>query len=48
MNASSAQKPLPERSRWQRELAQAITDPRVEQLFASLHKLFCEPRKGLR
>ena len=28
MNASSAQKPLPERSRWQRELAQAITDPR--------------------
>jgi ArsR family transcriptional regulator len=23
-----------------------IADPRNEQLFASLHKLFCEPRKG--
>lgn len=23
-----------------------IADPRVEQLFASLHELFCEPRKG--
>jgi ArsR family transcriptional regulator len=23
-----------------------IADPRIEQLFASLHKLFCEPRKG--
>ena len=25
-----------------------ISDPRVEQLFATLHKLFCQPRKGYR
>jgi ArsR family transcriptional regulator, virulence genes transcriptional regulator len=25
-----------------------ISDPRVEQLFATLHRLFCQPRKGRR
>jgi ArsR family transcriptional regulator len=25
-----------------------IADPRIEQLFATLHKLFCEPLKGKR
>ncbi|HEU4593259.1 MAG TPA: EF-P beta-lysylation protein EpmB [Steroidobacteraceae bacterium] len=43
MNASSAQMPLPERSRWQRELAQAITDPRELLAVLALPAPWLEP-----